>query len=554
MKKNSKRILSLLTALTIATGLTACKSKGTVIDKIDTSKSQLKIFNFDGGVGTEWLDKVIARFEEDYKDYSFEPGKKGVQFQVDASKSNALETMNSNDRHIVFSEVANYGQLVNNNELCDITDILDKPLSEVTKTTDTQTLRSKMYRETIDFYSFKGNKVYALPHYSFFSALTYNRQLFENKNLYFKDGYDASGVLDEKFVHNKNDVKSCGPDGVKGTDDDGLPATYDELFDLFNCMKDRGVTPLIWSGKAAKNGGYINYILNAVYLSLAGKDDAKVNYTFDSGDNTITVVESFNGNEPVTKEEKITQTDYRKMNSELAKYRTMQVVDKIIDTENWQDESCRSETTEMLQAQQNYIESYNMNKPIGILVDGSYWYNEADEANFIEDTASRYTDYDEKNDYRVFPMPRVYSGTYADVEGTSVGKTVYADQADSIAVISAKNVKGNAAIETLAKTFLAYCYTAESLEEFTVTTRVTRSLKYSVDETKLDDWGKEIWNYTSSSDLLLPYAPNDVYFNNKLNFSMHIDNDLWEANGRSFYNYCKGSATAKDFFNVYKNR
>ena len=61
--------------------LSACNSK-LFIDtgnKINKDKTQLHVHNFDGGVGTEWLEKDIARFEEKYKNTSFEEGKTGVQ-------------------------------------------------------------------------------------------------------------------------------------------------------------------------------------------------------------------------------------------------------------------------------------------------------------------------------------------------------------------------------------------------------------------------------------------------------------------------------------------
>ena len=410
-----------------------------------------------------------------------------------------------------------------------------------------------MYDETIDFYSFNGGKIYALPHYSFFSTLTYNKQLMIDKNLYFAKDYNVNGDLDSKFIHAAAEDKSCGPDGKYGTDDDGLPATYTELFELFRMMKNRNVTPITWAGGEMVSGGYVNYLLNNVYLSLAGKDQARLNYTFDSKDKTITIVEKFEGGKAVTKQEKITAENYKKLNSELAKYQAIKVVDTILDNALWQSGDCDSTTTTMLSTQQNYIESYNRGAPVAMIVEGSYWYNEADDAEYIEDTRNRYTDFDAKNDYQILPLPRVYEGTYADVVDKNVGKAVYADQADSLGVINA-NIAGNNELVELAKTFLAYCYTDESLKEFTETTRVTRSLKYDVDVNKLDDWGKAVWNYTKNADLLLPYSSNSLYLNNRTQQSMHIANDFWAVNGKNVYSYCKGSATAESYFLEYMSR
>ena len=554
MKFKFTKIACAVLAAAMPFTMMACgPTGGEVIDSVDKTKIQLNVFSYNGGVGSEWLDKVITRFEADYKDATFSNGRTGVQVVPDKTKSDVFSNMGTNNNHVIFSEVGNYSQLVTQKSVLDISDIMDKPLNELTKTADTKTLKSKMYDETIDFYSFSGGKIYALPHYSFFSTLTYNKQLLTDKNLYFAKDYDVNGDLDSKFIHSASEDKSCGPDGIYGTDDDGLPATYTELFDLFNMMKNKNVTPITWAGGEMVSSGYVNYLLNNVYLSLAGKNQARLNYTFDSNDKTITIVEKFEGGKAVTKEEKITADNYKKLNSELAKYQAIKVVDTILDNALWQSGDCDSTTTTMLSTQQNYIESYNGGTPIAMIVEGSYWYNEADNAGYIEDTKNRFTDFDAKNNYQILPLPRVYEGTYKDVEGKEVGKAVYADQADSLAVINA-NIAGDKELVELAKTFLAYCYTDESLKEFTETTRVTRSLKYDVDVNKLDAWGKAVWNYTKAADLLLPYSSNSLYLNNRTQQSMHIDNDFWAVNGKNVYSYCKGSTTAESYFLEYMAR
>lgn len=554
MKLKFTKIACAVLAAAMPFTMMACgPTGGEVIDSVDKTKIQLNVFSYNGGVGSEWLDKVITRFEADYKDATFSNGRTGVQVVPDKTKSDVFSNMGTNNNHVIFSEVGNYSQLVTQKSVLDISDIMDKPLNELTKTTDTKTLKSKMYDETIDFYSFSGGKIYALPHYSFFSTFTYNKQLLTDKNLYFAKDYDVNGDLDSKFIHSASEDKSCGPDGVYKTDDDGLPATYTELFDLFNMMKNKNVTPITWAGGEMVSGGYVNYLLNNVYLSLAGKDQARLNYTFDSKDKTITIVEKFEGGKAVTKEEKITADNYKKLNSELAKYQAIKVVDTILDNALWQSGDCDSTTTTMLSTQQNYIESYNGGTPIAMIVEGSYWYNEADNAGYIEDTKNRFTDFDAKNNYQILPLPRVYEGTYKDVEGKEAGKAVYADQADSLAVINA-NIAGDKELVELAKTFLAYCYTDESLKEFTETTRVTRSLKYDVDVNKLDAWGKAVWNYTKAADLLLPYSSNSLYLNNRTQQSMHIANDFWAVSGKNVYSYCKGSGTAESYFLEYMAR
>ena len=57
--------------------------------KVNKDQTQLYVFNYDGGVGQEWLESAIEKFEEKYADYEFEPGtgKKGVQVLVTKEKN-----------------------------------------------------------------------------------------------------------------------------------------------------------------------------------------------------------------------------------------------------------------------------------------------------------------------------------------------------------------------------------------------------------------------------------------------------------------------------------
>ena len=105
------------------------------------------------------------------------------------------------------------------------------------------------------------------------------------------------------------------------------------------------------------------------------------------------------------------------------------------------------------------------------------------------------------------PMPRVYKGTAADVLGTNVHKSVVADGSDSFACINAK-IKDDANLVKLAKMFLAFCYTQESLKEFTETTGMLRFMNYEYDKTKLNNYSKDLCEFIENSDILLTYSSN----------------------------------------------
>lgn len=559
MKKLFKSMLTCALATTMIFSAVACSPE--VIEQVDETKSQLYVFNYNGGVGSAWITKAQEDFAKAFENYSFEEGKKGVQFMPENAKTAELQTIANTNNEVIFSEIANYPSLVDSNVLLDITDIMDVPLNEYLVnengqpvTNDTESIKDKMYKESIDFYSYKADKFYGLPHYSVFSGITYNRALFEQKKLYFAK--NPGTTTESKFIQRGNLDKSCGPDGQYGTTDDGLPATWEEMFTLCDYMLTRDVTPFIWCGNTESRAGYYNYLLNAVYLNLAGAEQAKYNYTFDSGENEITIVESIDSKGNVTtKKEVINSSNFDKvLNSELAKYETIKVADRILDNTSWQHKICNNGTASMLATQQAFIRSTNLDdKPAAMLVEGSYWYNEADDADYISDSAKYDPDYYEDNDYQMLTLPRIYGGSFKDIENTTMRKTVVNDQNDTLACINAK-IASNPDKVKLAKMFLAYCYTQEKLAEFTEITRVTRSLKYDVNISNLDDWGKTVWEYTKASDLVLPYSDNTLFLSNRTKLSMHINNTFWNNTGAA-YNGIKGSEkSATDYFKAYMTR
>ena len=216
-----KIIVLCLCALSVLT-LTSCRDKNQVPggEVIDKDKTQLYVTNYDGGIGTEWLYAVKKVYEEKNADVSWEEGKTGVQIIVDPVKNNGYHMINTFDGSgidILFNQNIRYNSWVVKNLFLDITDVV-----ESTCEGESRSIEEKLYPAQKDFLK-KNDKYYALPHYTGFSSVIYNVDLFEKKRLYFADySYDIEET-DEGFILTKNDKKSCGPDGVYGTIDDGLP-------------------------------------------------------------------------------------------------------------------------------------------------------------------------------------------------------------------------------------------------------------------------------------------------------------------------------------------
>ena len=90
MKKAFKKIISAMLAATMCFSVAACSPAtpdgGDTDESVDTMRTQLYVYNFNGGFGTEWLKAAKTRFEAKHAEDELESGKKGVQVIIKANK------------------------------------------------------------------------------------------------------------------------------------------------------------------------------------------------------------------------------------------------------------------------------------------------------------------------------------------------------------------------------------------------------------------------------------------------------------------------------------
>ena len=55
----------------------------------------VKVFNFNGGVGTSWLEAAAERFMDENKEREFESGKVGVYIDITPEKGLPLDTLST---------------------------------------------------------------------------------------------------------------------------------------------------------------------------------------------------------------------------------------------------------------------------------------------------------------------------------------------------------------------------------------------------------------------------------------------------------------------------
>ena len=544
MKKTLCVILGLLMCLSV----TACGKRPGLTEAIDPNRTQLYVFNYEGGVGSDWLYDMKEKFEEEYKDICFEPGtsKKGVQIMIEANKLsfNADEKIKSSSNEVFFTENVGYNDMVSQDLLLDITDL-------VTSTEDGASLESRMTDQQKESLTALKGKYYALPHYDGFRGVSYDIDLFEEKGFYFADEKENGN---NGFVISASEKRSAGPDGKYDTGDDGLPATMEEFFKLFDYMLSSNVTPFVFTGMYPE---YTSYVAEWIYSNYAGADVASLDYSFDSGDMEVEIITNFEelknnmfGAEPIIEKVKIKPENGYLMKQQVGKYYGLAFLCKMLSDSRYYYSLSTNQTFSHLDAQEAFIYSKLENKPIAMIIDGSYWVNEAKGAfqRSIEDYGTRA----ENRNFGWMPLPVTVSG---EVSEETAQKNAAKDTVRSYAYING-NIKDDENKVKLAKLFLGYCYKLENLQRFTELTGCARGLNYELTEenkSQMSTFALSVWEMKQTTEMVRPLSTSQLFLNNEREFYL----SPWESvvSGQSYVNPItafRSSISAMDYFNGMK--
>jgi hypothetical protein len=517
------------------TAATACVS-GPIIDK---TKTQLYVYNYDGGVGTRWLDNIVAEFTEKYAGVSFEEGKTGVQVEVSRGKDN-LQALASSAYNVIFTEQVMYNSMISSNLVLDITDIVkEQTLSEVSDGADTKTIEDKLSpSQRAAFTALKGG-YYAIPHYEVYTGVVYDAALFAKKGWYFKSGGGWTREANERSV---------GPDGVRDTYDDGLPSSYEEFFNLLTRIANEPNVPFVWCGEYIN---YINDLLPGAWASYSGADEfmLNVNFSSETQGTQARIVTGFNGNTPVVESVTITPENGYLMSQSAGKYYAYTILEKILSNSSYYSDKI-NETLSHLDTQREFIYSDLENNSIAMMIEGSYWYNEAAQA--FKTSENRWKENAKNRDFRWMPLPQLVTGSMTEGNGR---KNAIVDTLSSFAFINA-NIKDNPAQVKLAKTFLQYCYTDKALTDFTVETGNAKALTYTIDDdtvASMNKYYQNLYEVRQQSDVVYPYSDSPIFVDGQSKFTFDIGSTVWsaEVNRSPYVNYYtanKKGVSAKDYF------
>ena len=514
------------------------------VQEIDSSKTQLYVGTLDQGVGKGWLELVADRFEEAFADYELN-GKKGVQVLVEGV-DRATSLINNFKRErveVVFNEGVDYETWVNKKLLLDITDAVSGKNADLSAYGDPAgtTIESKMDESAAEYYKTDDNKYYAIPFYEDTNGIMFNVDLWEKYGFYFKDGGGWTGNVKEATV---------GQDGKKGTYDDGLPRTFDDFFALCEHIQQtkstKGGQPLIpiaWNGKYDLS--YINSFLFCMAADVDGADQYSLNFTFNGEAEGL--ITGFDGTTPIISQtsETITDRDGYKLYRQQGKYYALKFIETIIDEGYYSNKIINKSTIDHKTMQAYFIktEDASQGAPLGqeiaMLIEGTWWFNEADE---YFSTNEQYGGGKYEQRFGMMPLPKP---TEDHVDGTH---TLF-NSKQSAAFINANIDESK--IE-LAKEFLKFAHSNDSLVEFTETVSLLKPYTYTLSgNNNLTYYAKQLLQVKETSENVYPFADSRLFTRQKGSL---LSASAWAVIiGDHSYNHPTtdflGGVSAEDYFN-----
>ena len=573
MKRKSILAIALSVCMLLAMSMTACgggtggaggKGKHYVYNVPSDSKLTIRVKNFGMGPGTEWLEETAERFAELNQNTAY-GSKTGVYIRIDVTNQQNTAAMATDSTNIFFDERASDPySLAQNGLLLDLDDIVKDG------TREGGSLESNIFDAAKG--GIKGNDghYYALPHYEFYPGIVYNRTTFDSLAAYFAaDDEDNVYVHNSKygkanFIGDLSAKKSVGPDGKPNTEDDGLPRSLDEFIILCDYIKtesDNKISPLTVTGKYYTY--YPDYLLMGLWSSIAGAEQMR-NYYNCVGE--IEVVErDGNGNlqyesenlfegipyvkKPKTKMVTMAQdgSDGWMGNDMAAKYYALAMWD-VIQNEGFLSASARSEKDHWQTQMDLFMDGKVNSNNSAMLVEGSYWYNEAAENGGFT-YYERYVG-KKSSELDVAWMSLPTSVYAADAQGRDA---CFLDCGLAYALVNG-NIKNDAVLKQACLDFIAYCYSEKELVNFTLKTGITRAIHYTLDDAQksgLSIYARRLWearDNQNGSNVVAWSGDTDIFKKAKNQIKLSLDCGVLGDGSTKASSLFSGGKHASDVF------
>ncbi len=523
--------------------------------------------------GTDLLEEQAKRFEELYATKSYADGKQGVDVKIQTSGTalNIDESLLSEGYHIIATgdgytkaaTAASNGWITNINDIM-TTKIGDEGKSIADKIPDS--IAWNFYLDVDDSTSDIKSGYYGIPSVEAYGGLSFDKDLFDNNGFYFaseetENKWDSQ-ILGSGYTYYFTDdatLKSVGSDGVSGTEDDGLPSSLYELIALCEYLENNSIVPF---GLAGDPNFYINYFVEALYVSLLGYEDATALKSFNTDSVDIVVGYSdediFPGLEgvkkPITQSVKIEERYGYYMSSTVEKYYTTAFM-KLVEQEGWYHSGAEVASNSATLAQSNFICGlHDAAKQTAMLIECSYWYNESRiDGNFI-DYDKLYAKIDPDRELRWMCLPVNISTSVSGVDNTvNTGINVESTKGEPTTLyipdggylcVNAK-FKDNTEIMGAIKDYLLFRFSDAELSKYSAKAAYRSMLEYDIKDSDLADSSTYIKSWAKivkSAKMVYPYGDSDVYRNNSAKLGKQGGSASYLFGGGAL-----GTTNAKDY-------
>lgn len=556
-KKVLAKVTTLLMTLAMSTTAVACGG-GSGGGSGDSAATEISVLAFQGTAGIDWIKSAGKRFAETKKDVSYQNGKKGVKVSVSQRESLVTESelpSDGNDIYIFENRPNVYAMSSNLMSLDDIVKGEDG-------------LESKINEGVKGRLQVNGS-YYALPSYEWYSCISYDVNFFKSKNLYFADSTETnvvefasqfaqSSVFTNgiaRFIGSENGKKTCGPNGIYGDYDDGLPSSLEEFAILCDYIKQNGRSPFVTCG-----GGsiYSFYLTDGLWASLAGAEEFNSIYT-NYPENPLSLVKRDENNKcvftsenlfggvngiytPETEEVVLTDENGYRMYDMDEHYYGLAFLE-LIEKEGWFNQplltSGNSSTTD---AQDAFLNP-KATKNGAMLLDASYWYHEAEENALTKPS----------HNVSVMPLPVQLSGQVTEGKGK---KQTLVDCGASVLFVNKK-------VETSGKKqvvldFLKFLYSEQELKTFTETMGLMIPMDYDYDLSQMAQYYQNLETIEKNADIVNFNSDNLRFKKNQMSFTRYYNAHTFEYDGKSYANVGyldamrKSGLTAAQIFDALK--
>lgn len=549
-----KRLIALIMALAVTLGLTGCGGGGN--QQLGDGDDVILSFSlYDLGYGTQWLDESCDRFMELMKDKEYPGGKKGVFCNIEKGTTPKATELPTSGHHVIFDLNARSGS--NSGNLLLLSADGKNAITGADEAEQGINIFAEIYGDGTEslagmipdelVYNVTGNdgEFYGIPTYKNTTGVTYDKHLFDIRGLYFAKpgtpegeyitydgceeigeiviGYDEVNEEDIYLTFNFVDVsapnwesnRSCGPDGVFETLDDGLPSSLFEFIALCSYMDSLGIEPMVMSGLYAEI--YSNTFTDGLSYSLLGEDKARVTRDMQG---TLDVVTTFS-EEPygtksytplapgltyvpqaVTASVEVTEeTGFYNMWT-VERYYTYAMME-IMYKEGWLGTGSNPSVNPLshLDIQNKFIHSgyndmFGTCQEVGMLMESAYWYNESNIRGNLEDFYL-YNEDVEDREVRWMSLPVNIANTVTgeDKTATTFGitesvkgeKNVMPQSSNNMVSFNKRVMEDDAVWEAFQDWFKFY-FSDEELANLTLSQGMDRLLDYELPADKKDDW------------------------------------------------------------------